>query len=82
MLALTQSLVRGFALRQFIEKNPERIADLVGVWYRILAGHLAGLGVGDLVDTKPGAIRALESSVAAAVGRARGQATANRGGRK
>ena len=40
VLALTLSVVRGFAVRMLIEKDPEQFARLLGAWRNIIRQHL------------------------------------------
>lgn len=41
VLTLTLSVVRGFAVRTFIDNDPERFAHLYGVWREIIGSYLA-----------------------------------------
>jgi AcrR family transcriptional regulator len=42
VLSLTMSVVRGYAVRMLIEKDPEQFARLLKVWRDIIRQHIAG----------------------------------------
>jgi AcrR family transcriptional regulator len=65
ILALTLSIVRGFAMRRFIEDDPARRAHLVGVWRDMIRAYLgaqldekqlAGIFVDPIADGRPPAV--------------------------
>ena len=65
ILALTLSVVRGFAMRRFIEDDPARRAHLVNVWRDMIRAYLgtrldekqlAGIFVDPIADGRPPAV--------------------------